>query len=171
MTTDGHVLFSGETIHDGQNAWQSIGGQEVGTILGHGAYVAPDWTADWLHRESVCILDRWAAEAGARILRCLSSGSEGRAAGSAAADDAALTPTTRRAITSWFDPMQSSGVRRNFASTMPTFFEGRNVRDPKRRAERSRETARHEHIFLVDVLGSVDQPPRAKCHLHAELAA
>src|SRR4051794_3099772 len=65
VTTDGHVLFSGETIRDGQNAWQSIGGQEVGSIFGHGAYVAPDWTADWLHRESVYILDRWASEAGA----------------------------------------------------------------------------------------------------------
>jgi nitric oxide reductase subunit B len=63
--TDGRVLFAGDDIHDGQNAWQSIGGQEVGSIWGHGAYVAPDWTADWLHRECVFILDRWATESGA----------------------------------------------------------------------------------------------------------
>jgi nitric oxide reductase large subunit len=25
----------------------------------HGSYVAPDWTADYLHREAVFILDRW----------------------------------------------------------------------------------------------------------------
>src|SRR3954447_15459347 len=61
VTTDGHVLFSGETIRDGQNAWQSIGGQEVGSIFGHGAYVAPDWTADYLHRECTIILDRMSA--------------------------------------------------------------------------------------------------------------
>src|SRR4029434_4506477 len=60
VTTDGQVLFDGTSIMDGQNAWQSIGGQEVGTIWGHGSYIAPDWTADWLHRESVFILDRWA---------------------------------------------------------------------------------------------------------------
>ncbi len=65
VTTDGTVVFSGETIRDGQNVWQSIGGQEIGSIFGHGAYVAPDWTADYLHRESVYILDRWAKEAGA----------------------------------------------------------------------------------------------------------
>ncbi|HWR16555.1 MAG TPA: nitric-oxide reductase large subunit [Terriglobales bacterium] len=65
-TTDGQVLFSGETIRDGQNAWQSIGGQEIGSIFGHGAYVAPDWTADYLHRESVYILDTWARETGAK---------------------------------------------------------------------------------------------------------
>jgi len=59
-TTDGQLLFTGSSITDGQGVWQSIGGQEVGTIWGHGAYVAPDWSADWLHRESSILLDRWA---------------------------------------------------------------------------------------------------------------
>src|SRR5512144_568973 len=62
VTTDGTVLFTGQDIKDGQNVWQSIGGQEVGTVWGHGAYVAPDWSADWLHRESTWLLDRWAAD-------------------------------------------------------------------------------------------------------------
>jgi nitric oxide reductase subunit B len=65
VATDGQVLFDGRTIQDGQNVWQSIGGQEVGTIWGHGSYVAPDWSADWLHRECVFILDSWAQQAGA----------------------------------------------------------------------------------------------------------
>ncbi|MBP2017410.1 nitric oxide reductase subunit B [Symbiobacterium terraclitae] len=63
VTTDGAVLFTGDDIRDGQNVWQSMGGQEVGSVWGHGAYVAPDWTADWLHREAVWILDAWADEA------------------------------------------------------------------------------------------------------------
>lgn len=57
---NGTVLFTGQDIKDGQNVWQSMGGQEVGTVWGHGAYQAPDWTADWLHREAVFILDRFA---------------------------------------------------------------------------------------------------------------
>ena len=65
VTSEGKLLFDGNTIRDGQNVWQSIGGQEVGTIWGHGSYVAPDWSADWLHREGVFILDRWAQAAGA----------------------------------------------------------------------------------------------------------
>ena len=65
VTPDGKVLFTGNTIQNGQNDWQSIGGQEVGTIWGHGSYVAPDWSADWLHRECVFILDRWARDMGA----------------------------------------------------------------------------------------------------------
>ena len=60
VTSNGVLLFTGQDIKDGQNIWQSIGGQEVGTIWGHGAYQAPDWTADWLHREAVYILNRFA---------------------------------------------------------------------------------------------------------------
>lgn len=66
VTTDGRVLFDGNTIQNGQNVWQSIGGQEVGSIWGHGSYVAPDWSADWLHREAVFILDRWATQMGGK---------------------------------------------------------------------------------------------------------
>jgi nitric oxide reductase subunit B len=64
-TAEGQLLFTGSTITDGQGVWQSIGGQEVGTVWGHGAYVAPDWSADWIHRESEFLLDRWAQREGA----------------------------------------------------------------------------------------------------------
>lgn len=60
VSANGEVLFTADDISNGQNVWQSIGGQEVGSIWGHGAYVAPDWTADYLHRESLFILDAWA---------------------------------------------------------------------------------------------------------------
>ncbi len=60
MTADGQVLWSGQDIRDGQNVWQSMGGQELGTVWGHGSYVAPDWSADWLHREATFIVGRWA---------------------------------------------------------------------------------------------------------------
>ncbi|HEX7893542.1 MAG TPA: nitric-oxide reductase large subunit [Terriglobales bacterium] len=71
VTTNGQVLFTGDNIRDGQNVWQSIGGQEVGTVWGHGSYVAPDWSADWLHRECVFILDKWARESGAQNFESL----------------------------------------------------------------------------------------------------
>ncbi|WP_430613523.1 nitric-oxide reductase large subunit [Flavobacterium sp. JP2137] len=61
MTNNGEVIFTDTDIKDGQNIWQSLGGQQVGSIWGHGAYVAPDWTADWLHREALYILDKYAA--------------------------------------------------------------------------------------------------------------
>jgi nitric oxide reductase subunit B len=60
VTSDGTVLFTGQQIKDGQNVWQSMGGQEVGTVWGHGSYVAPDWSADWLHREATWLVEHWA---------------------------------------------------------------------------------------------------------------
>ena len=62
---NGGILFDGAAITRGQNVWQSLGGQQVGSIWGHGAYVAPDWSADWLHREATFILDEWARAGGA----------------------------------------------------------------------------------------------------------
>ncbi|WP_196891729.1 nitric-oxide reductase large subunit [Aureivirga marina] len=54
------TLFTKEQIQRGQNVWESIGGMEVGSIWGHGSYVAPDWNADWIHKEAVYLLDKWA---------------------------------------------------------------------------------------------------------------
>ncbi|RIK80993.1 MAG: nitric oxide reductase large subunit [Planctomycetota bacterium] len=62
VTSDARTLFTGQEIKDGQNVWQSMGGQQLGSIWGHGAYVAPDWSADWLHRECVWLLDFWSKQ-------------------------------------------------------------------------------------------------------------
>ncbi len=59
VTTDGTTLIDSGEITAGQNVWQALGGMQVGSVWGHGSYVAPDWTADWLHREAVFILQRW----------------------------------------------------------------------------------------------------------------
>ena len=56
-TADGRTLFTKDDILDGQTAWQSVGGMQLGSIWGHGAYQAPDWTADWLHRELMAWLE------------------------------------------------------------------------------------------------------------------
>ena len=62
VTAGGLVLMTGQDIKDGQNVWQSMGGQEMGTVWGHGAYQAPDWSADWLHKEAVFILNKLALQ-------------------------------------------------------------------------------------------------------------
>jgi len=59
ITNDGTVVVSRADIEAGQNVWQSMGGMELGSVWGHGSYVAPDWTADWLHRECEFILNQW----------------------------------------------------------------------------------------------------------------
>ena len=55
VTSEGAVVFTKTDINEGRAVWQTTGGQELGSIWGHGAYNAPDWSADWLHREAVFI--------------------------------------------------------------------------------------------------------------------
>ncbi|MGE3295605.1 MAG: nitric-oxide reductase large subunit [Geminicoccaceae bacterium] len=65
VAADGTSIFTLQDIETGRQVWQSTGGMQLGSIWGHGAYVAPDWSADWLHREALAILDQWAAREGA----------------------------------------------------------------------------------------------------------
>ena len=60
VSASGSVLYTRADIDAGRVVWQSIGGQQVGSIWGHGALVAPDWSADWLHREADELLGLWA---------------------------------------------------------------------------------------------------------------
>jgi nitric oxide reductase subunit B len=62
VTTTREVIYTKDDIEKGQNVWQAMGGMEVGSIWGHGSYVAPDWSADWLHREAVFVLRVWAKQ-------------------------------------------------------------------------------------------------------------
>jgi nitric oxide reductase subunit B len=55
-SVSGETLYTRADIETGQNIWQSIGGMEQGSIWGHGSYLAPDWSADWLHREAETLL-------------------------------------------------------------------------------------------------------------------
>ncbi|MCB9914849.1 MAG: nitric-oxide reductase large subunit [Planctomycetes bacterium] len=59
VSVSGAELATRDQILDGQQVWQSAGGQQLGSIWGHGAYQAPDWSADWVHRECVALLEAW----------------------------------------------------------------------------------------------------------------
>lgn len=59
VKNSGKIIYTKEDIQTGQNVWESIGGMEVGSIWGHGSYVAPDWTADWIHKEAIYLLNYW----------------------------------------------------------------------------------------------------------------
>ena len=57
VSESGEKVITHDDILHGQTAWQTTGGMQVGSVWGHGAYQAPDWTADWLHRELTNWLD------------------------------------------------------------------------------------------------------------------
>ena len=48
----GHVLFTGDDLSDGQKVFLNNGLMEYGSAFGHGAYLGPDYTADYLRREA-----------------------------------------------------------------------------------------------------------------------
>ena len=50
IVSDDQTILTIEDILNGQNYYFSRGGQHMGTIWGHGSYLAPDWSADYLHR-------------------------------------------------------------------------------------------------------------------------
>ncbi|WP_298728388.1 nitric-oxide reductase large subunit [uncultured Ferrovibrio sp.] len=60
VTDGGNVVYTRADIEKGRQVWQSMGGMQLGSIWGHGGYVAPDWSADWLHREILALMDIWA---------------------------------------------------------------------------------------------------------------
>jgi nitric oxide reductase subunit B len=57
VSADGQRLFTRAEIQHGREVWQAQGGMQLGSIWGHGSYVAPDWSADWLHREALALRD------------------------------------------------------------------------------------------------------------------
>jgi len=67
-TTDeaGNLLFTREDVIAGQEVFLRNGLMEYGSIFGHGAYLGPDFTADYLHRAALICLDAYGGAASSR---------------------------------------------------------------------------------------------------------
>ena len=57
VDANGGLLFTGEDILAGQDIFLKNGLMEYGSIFGHGAYLGPDFTADYLHRAALIAID------------------------------------------------------------------------------------------------------------------
>lgn len=44
------IILTKQEIQAGQEVYLARGGQHIGSVWGHGSYLAPDWTADVLHK-------------------------------------------------------------------------------------------------------------------------
>jgi len=56
VSTAGRTVFTGTDIRAGQDVFLRNGLMEYGSIFGHGAYLGPDFTADYLHRSAQGVL-------------------------------------------------------------------------------------------------------------------
>lgn len=62
----GQPLFTGEDILHGQEAFLTYGLMEYGSVYGHGAYLGPDFTADYLHRQALEMAHLYGGDAAAQ---------------------------------------------------------------------------------------------------------
>jgi nitric oxide reductase subunit B len=56
ITPTQETLFSGADVMAGQHIFQKYGLMQYGTIFGHGAYLGPDFTAQYLHRAALSMV-------------------------------------------------------------------------------------------------------------------
>ena len=166
VTRSGKSLYTRADIERGRQVWQSMGGMQLGSIWGHGGYVAPDWSADWLHREAAALLDVSARADGAWLRR-----TAGR---QQAALRARLQPLMRAntydaatgTITLDADRAAAiSNVAAHYeacsATTRPARA-ARGVRDEEQHGARRRPSARAHRVLLVDGVGRGHANGRAR---------
>ena len=65
----GQTLFTRDDIMDGQKTFLREGLMEYGSIFGHGAYLGPDYTADYLRRAALSVRDRYGGAGSDRALQ------------------------------------------------------------------------------------------------------
>jgi nitric oxide reductase subunit B len=123
VTTDGKSVIGPGDIAAGQNVWQSMGGMQVGSVWGHGSYVAPDWTAESLHRELVFVLDRWAQAELGRPYAQLDGEQQGRLRGRL---EQSFRPNTYDASSGAIriDPVRAEAMAANTAYYTRLFAQG-----------------------------------------------
>lgn len=59
---DGRVVYTGDDVMAGQHLFQKYGLMQFGTIFGHGAYLGPDFTAQYLHGAVGAMQDYYVAQ-------------------------------------------------------------------------------------------------------------
>lgn len=59
---NGALLFTGEDITAGQETFLRYGLMQYGSSFGHGAYLGPDYTADYLHRAALMVREYYGRE-------------------------------------------------------------------------------------------------------------
>lgn len=144
VAQDGEVLFTGEQVQLGQQAWMAAGGQQLGTVWGHGSYVAPDWSADWLHREAVALRD----------IRARQQSPEGQApdeAAQAAAAAAVKTEMRRNTYDEIDGTVKVSAERAQAIRQVAAHYEGLFGNDP------ALDTLREQYAMTGNTLPEAEQ--------------
>jgi nitric oxide reductase subunit B len=168
VATDGHVIFTGDDVRAGMDAWRAVGGQELGSVWGHGGYVAPDWTAEWLHREASAVAATLAREQGAAEVDALSP--DGRAVVLDTVRRTYRTNTLDPATGTITVPPERAAAIRTTAAWLDDLFGAEPALEPLRKAyamkhdtlpEPERRRALAAFVFWTAWAASTERPGQA----------
>ena len=175
-TATGTTVYTEADIQTGRKVWQTIGGQQVGSVWGHGSYVAPDWSADWLHRESVALLDLWAVRDTGRKYDDLDPPQQASLQARLQAEVRANTYDAATGVVTISED-RAAADRRGRRPLLPAVRQRPGaadaalaVRDPGKPDPGCRAPQRDERVLLLDGVVDGDQPPGRGHHLHQQLA-
>lgn len=62
VDSQGRVLYTGKDIQGGQAVFLKYGLMDYGSVFGHGAYLGPDFTAEYLHKQALALQDEYARQ-------------------------------------------------------------------------------------------------------------
>ncbi|HEU4360070.1 MAG TPA: cbb3-type cytochrome c oxidase subunit I [Mycobacterium sp.] len=62
VSESGQQLFTESEVTHGQELYQARGLMQYGSVLGHGAYLGPDYTAEYLRLSTDNVADQWRAQ-------------------------------------------------------------------------------------------------------------
>jgi nitric oxide reductase subunit B len=62
----GEVVFTGDEVREGQKVFLRNGLMQYGSIFGHGGYLGPDYTSDYLRRSALAVRESYGGEASDR---------------------------------------------------------------------------------------------------------
>ncbi|HSP80838.1 MAG TPA: nitric-oxide reductase large subunit, partial [Myxococcaceae bacterium] len=62
VTPDGRLVYTGGDVRAGQVLFLRNGLMQYGSVFGHGAYLGPDYTADYLRRAALSVRERLGGE-------------------------------------------------------------------------------------------------------------
>ena len=160
VDANGHVLFTGKDISHGQQVFLHNGLMEYGSVFGHGAYLGPDYTADYLRRSSNLVR---ASFGGPRLRprRC-----RGRSR------TCARTATTSDTGTLHLHRAAGGGLPPARAATTARFFSDPTTEHGLRAGRDHRPDAAPpaDRVLRLDGLGRGGEPARPQLLVHEQLA-
>ncbi len=155
---NGGVLFTGRDIRPGQQVFLHNGLMEYGSAFGHGAYLGPDYTADYLRRSSNLVRQSYGGPASA-------------AAALRTIEDMRSNRYDAKTGTLTFSAAQAGAFRKLVPYYSRFFSDPKSEHGLRPDAITNRTQLRAAHgVLRLDGLGGCGEPAGSQLLVHEQLA-